>query len=87
MAGKLVRDQEITTKRPKKVRKVDRRPAPSSNDHSGSFIKLDDLHWKESQLPDRLGDAEGFFGLEEVDGIEIVRSSTNGAVKFKVRFL
>lgn len=34
-------------------------------------------------MPDRLDDVEGFFGLEEVEGVEVERDG-DGAVEFKV---
>ena len=43
-------------------------------------VKLDALPWNEVQLPDMFDDAEGFFGLEEIDGIDIVREGDT--VKF-----
>lgn len=47
------------------------------------FVGIDDLEWKEVQLPDRLDDVGGFFGLEEIEGVDIVRPKTNGQIKFK----
>lgn len=54
--------------------------APAAN---GSKVRLDDLEWNEVALPDRLDDYEGFFGLEEIDDVEVVRSATDGRVSFK----
>lgn len=45
---------------------------------------LDALPWNEVALPARLEDAEGFFGLEEVSDIEIVRNSGIGKVEYRV---
>ena len=39
----------------------------------GKFVEINDLAWKEVSLPDTLEDVEGFFGLEEIDDVEIVR--------------
>ncbi|OJD16254.1 ATP-dependent RNA helicase MAK5 [Emergomyces pasteurianus Ep9510] len=50
----------------------------------GEMIGIDQLDWKEVALPDRLEDAEGFFGLEEIDGVDIVQPTGNGEIKFKV---
>ncbi|OKL55653.1 ATP-dependent RNA helicase mak5 [Talaromyces atroroseus] len=55
-----------------------------STEASEEFVGIDQLEWKEVQLPDRLGDVGGFFGLEEIDGVDIVRPKANGQVKFKV---
>ncbi|ROV91395.1 hypothetical protein VPNG_09972 [Cytospora leucostoma] len=38
------------------------------------------LAWKDVQLPEMFDDAEGFFGLEEVTGVEVVRNGNT--VKF-----
>ena len=43
---------------------------------------VDDLAWKEVTMPDRLDDYEGFYGLEEVDDVEVVRDETTGKVSF-----
>lgn len=43
-------------------------------------VALDALPWNEVQMPDMFEDAEGFFGLEEVEGVEVVREGDN--VKF-----
>ena len=47
-------------------------------------IALDSLPWKEVALPDRLEDAEGFFGLEEIEDVDIVRDAQTGKVQYKV---
>jgi ATP-dependent RNA helicase DDX24/MAK5 len=36
-------------------------------------VALDALPWNEVEMPDMFEDAEGFFGLEEVDDVEVVR--------------
>ncbi|KAL4782439.1 ATP-dependent RNA helicase mak5 [Aspergillus varians] len=46
-------------------------------------VGVDDLNWKEVGLPDRLDDFEGFFGLEEIDGVDIVRPQGKGELRFK----
>ena len=48
------------------------------------IISLDDLAWKEVALPDRLEDAEGFFGLEEVENVEVLRDEQSGKFEYKV---
>ncbi|KAI0193106.1 DEAD/DEAH box helicase [Astrocystis sublimbata] len=40
-------------------------------------IAVDSLAWSKAQLPDMFDDAEGFFGLEEVEGVEVVRGDNN----------
>ncbi|KAI1006521.1 ATP-dependent RNA helicase [Podosphaera aphanis] len=36
-------------------------------------VALDALPWNEVEMPNILDDAEGFYGLEEVEGVEVVR--------------
>lgn len=45
---------------------------------------LDALPWNEVALPDRLDDAEGFFGLEEVSDVEVVRDPNLCNVEYRV---
>lgn len=47
-------------------------------------VALEDLDWKEVPLPDQLDDAEGFFGLEEVDGVDVVHNPQSGQVEYIV---
>ncbi len=47
-------------------------------------VSLDALNWKEAVLPDRLDDAEGFLGLEEVDDVEVIRKSDSGKIEYRV---
>lgn len=46
-------------------------------------VAIDSLPWNEVQLPEMFDDAEGFFGLEEVEGVEVVREGDH--VKFVSR--
>lgn len=45
-------------------------------------IKAGDLVWNEVGLPDRMEDAEGFFGLEEVADVEVIRDPASGQISF-----
>lgn len=47
-------------------------------------VSLNELTWQPVALPERLEDAEGFFGLEEIDDVEVVRDSTHGIVQYRV---
>lgn len=62
-----------SSQRSKKRQKV----APAiSNEHSDRKkvpVALDALPWNEVEMPDMFDDAEGFFGLEEVDDVEVIR--------------
>lgn len=46
--------------------------------------KLESLPWQKVEIPTTLEDAEGFFGLEEVDGVEVIRE--NGRLEFVGKF-
>lgn len=43
-------------------------------------VALDALPWNEVEMPDMYEDAEGFFGLEEIEGVEVIREGNT--VKF-----
>ncbi|RMZ89176.1 hypothetical protein DV736_g3591, partial [Chaetothyriales sp. CBS 134916] len=40
-------------------------------------VRGDALKWEQVELPDRLEDAEGFYNLEEIDDVEVVRDERN----------
>ncbi|KAL7622141.1 ATP-dependent RNA helicase [Parahypoxylon ruwenzoriense] len=40
-------------------------------------INTNSLRWRKAKLPDMFNDAEGFYGLEEVDDVEVIRNSDN----------
>ncbi|KAK6536659.1 ATP-dependent RNA helicase [Arthrobotrys megalospora] len=44
-------------------------------------VAPDSLKWRKVDMPDRLDDVEGFFGLEEIDDVQIVNN--NGLLEFK----
>ena len=57
---------------------------PAGSDIRRTAVSSDHLAWKEVALPDRLEDAEGFFGLEEIDDVEVVRDAENGKIEYWV---
>ncbi|KAL3421844.1 ATP-dependent rna helicase mak5 [Phlyctema vagabunda] len=59
----------------KKRQKIEpAKPEPAKNDDvRKQKVALDSLPWNEVEMPDMFEDAEGFFGLEEVEGVEVVR--------------
>lgn len=63
--------------RPKRIKKTN---APKPAIKPGKNVRLDELAWREVAMPDRLDDVEGFFGLEEVEDVEVVRAG--GGFKF-----
>ncbi|KAF3095871.1 ATP-dependent RNA helicase [Orbilia oligospora] len=44
-------------------------------------VTPDSLKWRKVDMPDRLDDVEGFFGLEEIDDVKIINN--NGLLQFK----
>lgn len=53
------------------------RPKTTNVDHSKA-VSIDELKWSAVTLPDRFEDAEGFFGLEEIEGVEVLRVGGEG---------
>ncbi|RPB12921.1 P-loop containing nucleoside triphosphate hydrolase protein [Morchella conica CCBAS932] len=51
----------------------------TTNSHA---VSIDKLGWQKVSMPDRLDDVEGFMGMEEVEGVEIVRKS-DGSFEYK----
>lgn len=86
MGVKRGSDSRVLAKKALKKQKREDDTAHQHQHHQAeSIVGLDDLDWQTVQLPDRLGDVGGFFGLEEIDGVEIVRPKASGPIKFKVR--
>lgn len=51
--------------------------------YSGPLLRGDALKWKSTSLPGRLEDAEGFYGLEEIDDVDVVRDEVSHHVMFR----
>lgn len=83
MGQKRQHEQKPAGRRFNKKKKTGK-PQDGKKDAVDQIVAIDDLNWKEATLPDRLDDAEGFYGLEEVEGVDIVRSDGGGEVQFKV---
>jgi len=76
---KRARPVPKTSQRSKKRQKIDpAQNAPTKLEKRP--VALDALPWNEVEMPDMFEDAEGFFGLEEVEGVEVIREG--GTVKF-----
>ena len=58
--------------------------AKSGSNSSGKVVSIEELAWKEVSLPDRLEDAEGFFGLEEIEDVEVLKDPNSSTVVYKV---
>jgi len=51
--------------------------------NNGYKVTLDELDWKAVPMPDRLDDVEGFYGLDEIDGVNI-EIDGGGRAEYKV---
>ena len=64
----------------RKRQKMDGDTKPSKKPR---IVKADSLPWKSVSLPDRMDDYEGFFGLEEIDDVDVMRDEATGQVRLK----
>lgn len=78
--GRDSKAQAVVSKKRKKASKS----SPASDDGWDGVVGLEELNWKEVALPDRMEDAGGFFGLEEIEGVDVVKPQGGGEVQFKV---
>lgn len=83
MGEKRRRDQKGPGPQQKKKKKTTPNTAEADSNWDG-FVNVNDLNWKGVALPDRLDTVEGFYGLEEIEGVDIVRPEGTGEIKFKV---
>ncbi|KAK4187194.1 putative ATP-dependent RNA helicase mak-5 [Podospora australis] len=44
-------------------------------------VSVDSLAWKTVDVPEMFDDAEGFYGLEEIEGVEVMKEE-NGTIRF-----
>ena len=81
---KRARPVPAASQRSKKRQKIEPAssyaPAGAGSDVRKVPVALDSLPWNEVEMPDMFEDAEGFFGLEEVDDVEVIRDGNQ--VKF-----
>ncbi|KAJ5720382.1 ATP-dependent RNA helicase mak5 [Penicillium malachiteum] len=83
MGQKRGRDSKPQAIEAKKRKKGAKAAIASQDDSWDGLVSMDDLNWKEVAMPDRMTDAEGFFGLEEIDDVEIIRTEGSGEIQFK----
>jgi ATP-dependent RNA helicase DDX24/MAK5 len=76
---KRARPVPLKSQRSKKRQKV---AYTVNTDAKSRKVSLDELKWKEVELPEMFDDAEGFYGLEEVDDVEVVRYE--GTIEYRV---
>lgn len=67
-----------------KARKRQKLSQPAkAQTYSGPAIRGDALKWKTVAIPNRLEDAEGFYGLEEIEDVDVVRDEASNRVMFR----
>lgn len=57
-------------------------PPRATKPQSRNRVDANTLAWKSASLPDRMDDYEGFFGLEEIDDVEVHRDEATGTISF-----
>lgn len=57
-----------------------RKRARASDNDVANPISIDKLAWQEVSMPDRLEDVEGFMGMDEVDGVDVLRTDGGGLI-------
>lgn len=57
-------------------------PLKQKLEKDSKVVKLDNLNWKPVEVPDNLDDYEGFYGLEEIDGVDA--KVVDGRLEFHV---
>jgi len=65
-----------------KRQKVEKKARPEINVPKRK-IRLDDLGWNQVSMPDRLEDFEGFYGLEEIEDVHVVKDAVTGNLSFE----
>ncbi|KAF4550019.1 ATP-dependent RNA helicase MAK5-like protein [Elsinoe fawcettii] len=77
---------KVAAMKDRKRRKIDHEPEapPQVKEKPRSKkVRLENLTWKEVDMPDKLDDYEGFFGLEEIDDVEVVKDAASGVISFE----
>lgn len=68
----------------RKRQKVEGKAAPQMEEKTvrETGLRADSLAWKSVSMPDHLDDYEGFFGLEEVEDVDVVKDPETGNLSF-----
>lgn len=77
------RHRDLASFKAKKRQRIDAKNNDSQTAPDGGYVGLDKLPWNQVAV-DRLEDAEGFFGLEELSDVDVVKDPTLGKVEYKV---
>lgn len=83
MAG-ATKVKKTPAKKPGKKGQVRKTPTLKQKlQKESKVVKVDNLKWKKVDIPDTLDDFEGFYGLEEIDGVDV--KVEGGQVQFLVK--
>ena len=77
------RHRDLTSFRAKKRQRINPKNGDSGESLKNKPVGLDELPWNQVAV-DRLEDAEGFFGLEELSDVDVVKNPILGKVEYKV---
>lgn len=83
MSPSIKRKAAAEGQQPPKKQKLAEGTSIKSTTNKSRNVRGDALKWKEVTIPSRLEDAEGFFGLEEIDDVEVVRDEVNQHIMFR----
>jgi ATP-dependent RNA helicase DDX24/MAK5 len=75
---KRIRPVPNASQRSRKRQKI--QPVKNGEPIQKRSVAADALPWHEVEMPEMFDDAEGFYGLEEVEGVEIIRDG--GTIQF-----
>ena len=77
------RHRDLTSFRARQRQRINPKNGDSGERVKDRPVGLDELPWNQVAV-DRLEDAEGFFGLEELSDVDVVKNPTLGKVEYKV---
>ncbi|EXJ95449.1 hypothetical protein A1O1_00571 [Capronia coronata CBS 617.96] len=83
MSKSVKRKVASPNQQPRKKQKPVQSTASPEVGHA--ILRHDALKWKPVPLPERLEDAEGLYGLEEIEDVEVVRDEASHQVSFRPR--
>ncbi len=80
------KDLSRLSRKRRKLETTPQKPFKSTSSSGASVAtrSANELVWREVTPPERLDDAEGFLGLEEIDDVEVVRDAKGKQTYFRV---
>ena len=73
---------KVAAMKAKKRQKLDAGSAAKPTKKAKMARRAEELAWTGVSLPDRMDDFEGFYGLEEVDDVDVLRDAETGRTSF-----